>query len=491
MNAEELKSRIDLPSFIGRYTTLKRKGRDFVGLCPFHTEKTGSFHVNGQRWRCFGACNTGGDVFDFLMLHDHIDFLAATRLIAQELGIEVDDLNARRLTTLLREVANVYHKHFNHHSGIPAQHYFRRRGFTPEDNEQWNIGWTNRAMTMRMINHFGKPILIEAGIIREGKHGDYDPMADRLIIPISDHGQVVGFAGRTINHVEPKYVNTSDTKLFRKHRLVFGLDRVESTSAGIVIVEGYFDVIGAHRQGIRNAVAVMSAAISIEQIRKCNSETFTIALDGDAAGRQSTEKMVEILLSEGKKVYVARLPEGKDPDEIDFKPILDTALTADEYLLDLSDQHPMRALEILNECKDIRMKTDLNTQIAARMGIPYETIVIPPSRNLHFKLPQRNYDLESAVVGELQKRPDRLKEIIRYFDGVRPFSPDDFFNADYKNVFRQLLNGDNEVLIEVDDDCQNLVGAARSMRMKRLSMECARGEQTAFQEKALLMSRHF
>lgn len=496
ITAEELKSRINLEDYISRYTQLNRSGRDFIGLCPFHSEKTPSFRVHNGRWRCFGACNTGGDIYDFLMQIEHIDFMEAYQRIAKELGMNIEDEH-QELHEIMRFAAERYHRALiDKTSGAIGRNYLENRGVNIESIQKWELGVCEKGMEQTLLNRFSPESLKKCGVIAEGSYGLYDPMVNRLVIPIRSNGRIVGFGGRYLgdSDMKAKYVNTTDTVLFHKHQVVFGLAQarryIDATDTAI-LTEGYFDVIGAHQQGISNTVAVMSAHPSIEQIRRIRANRFILAFDGDKAGRESTERTVEMLLSQGKTVSVVKLPDGKDVDEVDFRQYLDAAQSQEDYLLELAQDHPHRALQILNEAQDNTLKANLTAQIAGRIGVPPEGLDIKPSRNLHYRLPQRNSDLESAVAGELQKRPERIQEIVAFFDGVRPFDTNDFLNADCREVIRVVLKGEQQFHLEIDDDCQNIVQAARSLRMRRLANECARGENDAIREKTVLLARHF
>jgi DNA primase catalytic core len=494
MNAEAIKSRIDLVNYVSRYTKLERSGRDFLGLCPFHSEKTPSFRVHNGRWRCFGACNSSGDLIDFVMQMEHLDFLEAYRKLAEEIGLEVED-NHSALYQVTESVSAYYHEYLmDKTAGAAVRYYLEQRGFDEKEMRKWRIGYAPGQAAKTHLLRFSEDHLRQCGIVLDGKYGKYDPMEKRIVIPIQDKGKIAGFAGRSlVDNGRAKYVNTTDTVLFRKHQIAFGLDMARKAIDACdcaVLVEGYFDVIGAHKQGVENVVAVMSASPSIEQIRRIHCSNFALSFDGDLAGRQSTERSTELLLSQGKRVQIVRLPDGKDVDEVDFKQYVDQAVSEEEYLLEFSKSEPERVLQILNEASDNALKTRLTSQIAASTGIPVEGLKILPSKNLHFQLPQRNYDLESAVAGELQKRPERLAEIQDFFAPIRPFSSLDFQNADCKEVFKVVQYGNTNFHTQINDDCQNIVAAARSLRMRRLASECALGSAEAISEKAILLARH-
>ena len=357
---EEVKQRADIIEIVSRYTPLKRAGATYKGLCPFHTERTPSFVVFPQTgtWRCFGACGTGGDVFSFLMQRENLDFREALKLLAQETGVELDpqqsDDPERRLRAKIHEINRLAALYFaqilwEHPAAEDARAYLERRLIDRQTAEQFQLGyaldeWSGLLDALRAQN-FSAEDLQSAGVVKrhETRGSVYDAFRGRVMIPIMDRRkQVVGFGGRVLGDGQPKYLNTAETAVFHKSKIVYGLDRAGraiSDAERVVIVEGYMDVIAAHQHGFENVVACLGTAVTSDQLRQLQryTENFVLALDADAAGRQATLRginqarsalariqkprlmatgRVRIEQRFGANLFVTALPAGKDPDDI-------------------------------------------------------------------------------------------------------------------------------------------------------------------------------
>ncbi len=356
---DEIKARIDIVDFISRYVPLQRSGRTFKACCPFHQEKTPSFVVfpHTGTWHCFGACGTGGDVFSFLMKKENLDFAEALKVLAKEAGVELEPLKADPAASdreLLYEINSQAAKFFRnllhrHQSAAPAREYLRNRGIHKDVAELFQLGFAlNNWDNLR--NHllqqgFSDEQLLKAGLLKYNEQRDryYDAFRNRLIIPIRDRqGRVIGFGGRVLDDSLPKYLNTGETPLFHKSRVIFGLDlaqRAIREADEAIIVEGYMDVIAAHQHGYSNVVACMGTAITQEQLQQLQRFTsnFVLALDADAAGQQATIRGLnqarQTLRQLRKPVFtpggrmrleerlaanlrIAALPQGMDPDDL-------------------------------------------------------------------------------------------------------------------------------------------------------------------------------
>ena len=355
---DEVKERIDIVDLISQYVPLKKAGRNFKALCPFHTEKTPSFYVfpHTQTWHCFG-CNAGGDVFSFIMKKENMDFREALRFLAAKAGVELEKKPPEEIerVKVLREVLSVaadyYHRLLTDpEKGAKARAYLEKRGIRPETAEVFRLGyaldeWHNLEKYMTGLG-YKREILLEAGLLiqREDGSGVYDRFRGRLIIPIRDEqGRVVGFGARTLDpEGAPKYINSPATPLFDKGRLLFGLDMAKEsirTQDMAIIVEGYMDVIQAHQMGFRNVVASMGTALTETQLRKLARYTrrFALALDPDVAGSEATIRALQLaeeaLDKEAEpfidprgmlrfeerlkaEFFIISLPSGYDPDAL-------------------------------------------------------------------------------------------------------------------------------------------------------------------------------
>jgi DNA primase len=362
---DEIKERLDIVDVVSRYVPLKKAGRNYKGLCPFHSEKTPSFIVfpDSQNWHCFGACGTGGDIFAFMMRRENLDFGEALKLLAAQAGVELqargdqasaEDRRLERLRELVTETAIYFHYLLNRAGEAKiARDTLERRGLTTETWQGWQLGYALDswdALKDRLTAK-GYPLeeIEEAGLIirREDGSGYYDRFRGRLMIPIRDvQGRTIGFGGRILREdperPQPKYINSPQTPLFDKGSVLYGLDMARKAIRDAdlaVLVEGYMDVLMSHQIGVRNVVAGMGTAITDVQLRQIKRYTgnITLALDPDTAGdaatlrgletaRQSLEREWEPVLSptglvrqESRlraQLRIATLPEGLDPDEL-------------------------------------------------------------------------------------------------------------------------------------------------------------------------------
>ncbi|HEX9074221.1 MAG TPA: DNA primase, partial [Anaerolineae bacterium] len=281
---DDVKQKIDIVDVIGQYVTLKRAGRNFKALCPFHNEKTPSFIVFPDQgtWHCFGSCGMGGDVFTFLMKKENIDFGEALRRLAQRAGVELsrerpgEDVERKRLREVLAAAAAHYHYLLKQHPAAQvAREYIARRFITPETMGLFEIGYSLNEWEAMKSFLVGKGYSVHdleaVGLViqREGG-GTYDRFRGRLMFPIRDrNGQVIGFGARTLSGDEPKYLNSPQTPLFDKSGTLYGLDLAKDAIRAqnlAVIVEGYMDVIGAHQGGFKNVVASLGTALTEKQL---------------------------------------------------------------------------------------------------------------------------------------------------------------------------------------------------------------------------------
>lgn len=355
---DEIKERVDIVEFIGRYVQLKRAGSTYKGLCPFHDERTPSFVVFPQSgtWRCFGACGVGGDAFTFLMQRENLDFREALQMLANELGITLDESSGasqdeRTRLYEINEAASLYfHEIFYHHQGAKeARSYLRERGFDRKTVNQFRIGYALDTWTglRDYLSERGWSIeeQLKAGLIKRHEERDsiYDAFRGRVMIPIRDRqGRVIGFGGRVLGDGQPKYLNTAETSLFQKSHVIFGLDLARETIRNtnqVVIVEGYMDVIAAHQHGFTNVVACMGTSLTSDQLQQLHRFTnnFILALDADTAGQQATVRGLnqarqslmrvqkptvtsggQVRLTErlSANLAIVSMPEGEDPDDV-------------------------------------------------------------------------------------------------------------------------------------------------------------------------------
>ncbi len=396
---DEVKERLDIIEVISQYVPLKKAGRSYKGLCPFHNEKTPSFVVfpEGQSWHCFGACSTGGDVFSFIMKRENLDFGEALTILAARAGVELqprtgaasaDEQRLERLCQIVADAA-VYFNYLLVRAGeaVVAREYLERRGFTHQTWENWQLGYALDswdALKDRLLSKgYTLAEIEEAGLIiqRDDGSGHYDRFRGRLVIPIRDvQGRTIGFGARVLREEpgrpQPKYINSPQTPLFDKSNVLYGLDMAKKAirEADLaVLVEGYMDVLMSHQVGVANVVAGMGTALTEAQMRQIKrySSNLTLALDPDAAGDHATLRGLEaarqtlerewqptlgptgLVRQESRlkaQLRIASLPDRLDPDELAYadverwrKVIAEAQPIVDYYLARISREEDLGA----------------------------------------------------------------------------------------------------------------------------------------------------
>ncbi|HVR45175.1 MAG TPA: DNA primase [Candidatus Binatia bacterium] len=362
----EIRDRVDIASFIGQYVPLRKRGNDLVGLCPFHAEKTPSFHVHPDRgfFKCFG-CGAGGDVITFVQKLESAGFGDAVRMLAAKAGVELQpesprESRARNEREAIYEANRVAAAYFARmlaaDAGAGARAYCSRRGFSAETIERFGLGyapdsWGSLAAELER-NGFDLAVAAQAGLVKPGQRGYYDFYRDRLMIPTySTTGEVIAFGGRALGDAEPKYLNTSTTPVHTKGRHLFALNLARKAAQGdrtIIVVEGYLDCIALHQAGFQNAVAALGTSFTPEQaaeLRKYADYVF-LCFDGDAAGSAAATKAVDVaskaIEHTGSAVRIVLLPPGEDPDSFvrsqgadAFRRLLEGARRAIEFKIDI------------------------------------------------------------------------------------------------------------------------------------------------------------
>jgi DNA primase len=335
----EVKQRLDIVELISEYVALQKAGRNFKGLCPFHTEKHASFFVfpEQQTWHCFGACGTGGDVFSFVMKKEGVDFGQALRLLAQRGGIalgptqtrsKAEDEKKERLFQINEAAAEYYHHSLlSTRAGETARSYLTRRKITVETMKEFRLGFGPDAWEAIKSYLLGKGYtekeLTEAGLtVEKEEGGSYDRFRNRLMYPICDaQGRVTGFGARVLDDSLPKYINSAQTLIFDKSSSLYAVDKAKSSirkKNEAIIMEGYMDVLTAHQHGWQNVVGSMGTSLTEKQVEVIKRLTgnITLALDADLAGEEATLRGKAILASSNAEANVILLPAGKDPDEV-------------------------------------------------------------------------------------------------------------------------------------------------------------------------------
>ena len=446
---DEIKSRIDIVDLVSETVKLRRAGKNYSGLCPFHSEKTPSFIVSPERgtWRCFGQCGEGGDAFSFVMKKEGWDFAEALRYLAGKAGVELQPFTPQQavekeehdnLRSLLEESLTFYrHQLLNTPPGQQALEYLKtKRYLSDETIEAWGLGYAPDSWDA-VLNHLTNAghtsaELNDAGLVSERESGGYyDRFRNRIMIPIRDErGRMAGFGARSLNPEDmPKFLNSPETVLFSKSRLLYGLDRARKpirAADQAVIVEGYFDVIGLHQAGFENVISPMGTALTEDQMRllKRFSRRIVLALDPDAAGqhavlrgleavRQSLDRTTEIafdargLLRHEARLQadlrVASMPDGLDPDEVvqrDAAQWSGLISSAQPVVV-----HVMQALADGLDLEDAKVKTTIVNQVLPLI----EDLPNPIERDTYRQRLARFLHLDERSL--IQRRPSTGKKL--------------------------------------------------------------------------------
>lgn len=358
----ELEARSPIEEIAGNYVQLKRRGRNLVGLCPFHSEKTPSFNLypHNNSYYCFG-CSSGGGVIQFVMNIERLDFPEAVRWLAQRAGMAlpdegVDDSMAKlrmRILEINREAGRFFYKTLSTPQGRAGLDYFRRRGLDGAAIKRFGLGYAPDG-GFALTNHlrakgYSPDEMVQADVARFSKNGNpYDRYRARAMFPIFDlRGNVVAFGGRILTDEKPKYINTMDTPVYHKGSGLFAMNFAKNHGGRqLILAEGYMDVIALHRAGFTNAIASLGTSLTEEQARiiKRYADEAVICYDSDEAGRRATQRAIPILRGTGLRVRVVTIPGGKDPDEfmrihgengpLRFKQLLEKGGSDVEYRLD-------------------------------------------------------------------------------------------------------------------------------------------------------------
>ncbi len=334
---DEVKRSADPVRLIGEVVALKKRGTRWVGLCPFHQEKTPSFTVNDEGlWHCFG-CGEGGDLFKFVQQHEGIDFAEAVRSLAEVGGVAIPEssrgpgqqgpkVDRERILQALRAAAEFYVAELEGKRGTAARAYLTERGFEEAVVSRFGLGFApggwNTLQNALEKRGFTIAELELAGLVRKRADGSgvYDLLRERVVFPISDNrGRPIAFSGRVLGEGEPKYLNSPETPVFNKSRTLYGLrearDGIRQTGF-VMLVEGQLDLLACAKHGFTNVVAPLGTAFTAEHARALSSHTAkaVIAFDGDNAGHAAAERTVGVFLPAGFQVTVVKLPSGQDPD---------------------------------------------------------------------------------------------------------------------------------------------------------------------------------
>jgi DNA primase len=496
-NLEEIKSRLDVVDVISDYVTLKKAGQNWKGLCPFHSEKTPSFMVNPSKqiFHCFG-CGIGGDMFAFLIKYENLSFNEALTILAKKSGVSLRKSQSGTISpgekeillSIYRDARIFYQKNLLKNS--EAVWYLETRGIKDRTRELFSIGyapnrWDDLSSYLKKKG-YREEMIKKAGLVIQGSKGYYNTFRNRIMFPISDQrGTVIAFGGRVMDDSLPKYLNSPESPIFNKSKVLYGIDiakgPIKETGFGI-FVEGYLDVITMHIYGFSNTAAPLGTALSKEhgKLMKRFTDDVILVFDGDVSGINAAKSGVGILLQSDFNVRVLPLPEGEDPDSFlkkqgkeAFSGFLDRAVSVvDFFALQKGDKHLIvsEALEAISNIPNSvkrgdtvkqlseKMKfneSDLREQLKKIMKVPYAKRVSVKERSQASESHAASRPMEEIYIVQLIIQfPEKAENIFEII------SVDDFCDSTIKSIFKKMKNGfiDYNVLIaECAEDERNLL----------------------------------
>ncbi|MBI5741323.1 MAG: DNA primase [Nitrospirae bacterium] len=393
---EEIKSRIDIVDLVSEYVGLKHAGQNWKGLCPFHTEKTPSFTVSPSKqiYHCFG-CNSGGDIFSFLVRYENISFPEAVSILAKKAGVTLkadqkDRVRAGEKEILLnihKDAVTFFQQQFA--KSDKAKQYLDKRGIDVRAQKLFSLGYApktwNALLNYLTAKGYKADAVKKAGLVTQGTKGIYDTFRDRVMFPIFDpKGDVIAFGGRSINGDEPKYLNSPETIIFNKRAVLYGLDRAKDSikeTGYVLFMEGYLDVITAHIHGFSNSVAPLGTAFTQEhgKLIKRFAADVVLVFDSDDAGRKAAKNAANILFQSGLNVKILTFPEKEDPDSFlrkngkeAFQKLLQEPLTIiDFYMLLKGDRRLIahEAIETISRISDRVLQGSYVKMLSERLRI--------------------------------------------------------------------------------------------------------------------------
>jgi DNA primase len=493
---DEVKQKLDIVEVIGQYATLKKAGRNLTALCPFHNEKHPSFFVypEQQSWHCFGACNTGGDIFAFVMKKEGLDFGEALRQLARRAGVTLPSKFEGKAKQEEKEpffsaneaTALYYHNLLlNSPAAKNAKNYVEKRGFTAQTISDFQLGYSldsyDALKQYLMEKANDEKILLTAGLLYEDEKGKTsDRFRGKLMIPIRDvKGRVTGFGARALDNSEPKYKNSPQSPTFDKSATLYGIDRAAAAIRKqdvAIIMEGYMDVIMAHQCGVTNVVASMGTAITETQVNilKKLSKNLILSLDADAAGEEAMLRTVgyENVLNAEMRVII--LPQGKDPDEVmqedmaKWQDLVNNAMPLIDFLfektvtkLDLATARDKsfavdKLLPIIAAIIDPIRQAHYLQKLAALVKVDMNTIKASLSRLKRPALRRKTTSLQSSVISHplaSSSREEYCLALLLQYPELRELQQDILLDYFSRSENREIFNAcqaeaDNQALKE-------------------------------------------
>lgn len=413
---DEVKNRCDIVSVISQYINLKSSGSNYSGLCPFHNEKTGSFHVNQKKqiYKCFG-CGEGGDVINFVMKIENLDFIDAIKLLAQKNGIEfktnLSEADKAKMESikLMQDIhlqaARFYFANLTK-SKNAGYDYLKRRGLSDKTIKKFGLGYSiyswNSLMDYLLSIGYEKKDLVKSGLVthKEDDNKYYDRFRNRVMFPIFDYrGNVIGFGGRVLDDSLPKYLNSPDSLIFNKRFNLYGLNYAKKSIKNdtLILVEGYMDLISLYEHGIENVVATLGTALTNEQgkLIKRYASTAIISYDSDEAGIKATLRATDILRGQNINVKILNLKDCKDPDDFIKKYKKEGFLQA----LEDSVSHIIFQINILKRKFDFSKDENL-IKFAKEVASIIKSLSSPVEKDYYIKYVSKEFNISLDALKE-------------------------------------------------------------------------------------------
>ena len=486
---EEIKNSIDIVELISGYVHLKKAGQNWKGLCPFHSEKTPSFTVSPakQIFHCFG-CGAGGDIFTFLTRYETLTFPEALNMLATKAGVtlKVSPRSAARtgekdvLLNMHRDAADFFRRNL---PGNPkAVAYLRDRGIDKESLDAFGVGFAPRSWNA-LLNYLTrkgyKPEAIKtAGLAVQGDKGVYDTFRERIMFPIYDlKGDVIAFGGRSIDGSEPKYLNSPETPIFNKRRVLYGLNRARDPikkKGNVLFMEGYLDVITAHMFGFTNAVAALGTALTPDHgklIKRFVEDVFLV-FDSDQAGIKAARNAAGILLESGLEVKILSVPDNEDPDSFlrkKGKEAFDALIKAPSHVIDFFVKHGGKKHIVADEIFEIVAKMpneilqeEYITKLADRIDVD-EHRVRERFRKKLAQLKSGHTGQQPRTVTRSGQRPPNEMYLIQLLlqmpertgEISAKVSETDFKDGTLRSIYRKIIDGTaalNDLLLKCEGE---------------------------------------
>ena len=509
---EKIKSQNDIVDVISERVRLRKSGRNFTGLCPFHNEKTPSFSVSQEKqiYKCFG-CGEAGNVISFVMKEKNLPFIEAVKYLANRANIPLEMNNgeksksAKKKELLYRvnvEAAKFFFSNLMNNQN--AKEYFLNRGIKEETIKKFGLGFANDSWNSLMFylrkKGINDTLLEEAGLISVNKEkgSKYDRFRNRVIFPVFDYqGRVIGFGGRVLDDSKPKYLNSPETLVFQKGTNLYGLNfalKHNMSERYFVIVEGYMDLISLHQYGITNVVASLGTALTINQARllKRYADKVIISYDADMAGQMATLRGLEILRTAGFDVRVLNIPQGKDPDEYvrsngkeaflklinSAEPLIDYRMKKAEEGIDFKNSQSLilyakRIMEIISDLdpveKDVYIK-----KASENTGIKEQTLYdilksrMKDNRENNFRN-NKEEDRSKLYVEPGFLKAERAilkimlenKEYLQYIE--ERISENDFILLEHKEIFTVIMLAKGENINNIDSFIESKLNNTKSI----------------------------